>query len=123
MPARVWRGVKRPVNQRTADARRWAEVRLAGGTVAAIARGEGVSAATVSRASSTAVIARRGALPAATVPVWAARRREGARVPDVAQDAGWSETMIYRLTRGLGPYPRPQPSDARRGHVDPPTVR
>lgn len=85
--------------------------------VGEIARAEGVSAATVSRATF-AITSRRRRVTAATVQGWASRRREGTRVTDLAQQTGWSETTISRLTRGLGPYPRPLSSDPRRGHVD-----
>ena len=119
---KAWRGVKRPTDQRAADAQRWIEARLAGTSIEEIARSEGVSPTTVSRATSTAVPARREPTPS-EVHEWVLRRRDGVRVTALALESGWSPGTIARLTRGQGPYPRPPTGGAGRGTVDPRTVR
>jgi hypothetical protein len=54
-----------------------------------------------------------------TVLEWANQRRDGVQVAELAQETGWPESTISRLTRGLGPYPRPRRGDAGSGHIDP----
>ena len=67
-PAPVWREIKRPVDQRAADANHWTLARLVGISVADILRSAGVSVATVSRASSIHVPPRRRAPTEFEVP-------------------------------------------------------
>ena len=119
---KAWRGVKRPVDQRAADAQRWVEARLAGTSIGEIARNEGVSPSTVSRGTSSAVPARREPTPS-EVHGWVLRRRQGVSVTDLALESEWSPGTIGRLTHGSGPYPRTGTGGAGRGRVDPGTVR
>src|SRR5690349_7117819 len=93
--ANAWRGVKRPADQRAADAQRWTEAREAGVSVGEVARRAGVSPATVSRATSAAVQAGRGPTPA-EVQGWVLQRRGGASVAEIARQSRWSAHTIDR---------------------------
>ena len=107
----TWRGVRRPVNQQARDAERWTAARLAGVTVAEIARDAGVSPATVSRATATRLppSRRRGQVPSpAQVRQWADQRRDRVSVTDLARQSGASPVTIRRATQHLGPFPRPR---------------
>lgn len=78
-----------------------------------IAATEGVGAATVSRATSTAgpFRARRARPPAeelhrARDADWVERRRSGWSVASLAREAGVSRHVVTRVTSRWGPYPR-----------------
>ena len=119
---KAWRGVKRPADQRAADAQRWIEARLAGTSIEEIARSEGVSPTTVSRATSTAVPARREPTPSEVQSGCSDAGRAYASPP-----SHWSPDGHQAQSPGsptdLGPYPRPPTGGAGRGTVDPRTVR
>ena len=117
------RGVKRPVDRQPGDAERWTQARLAGVTVARIAHDEGVSCATVSRATSTRMPDRgqHHHVPSpAEVRQWAAQRRERVSVADLARQSGASAVTIRRATQNLGPFPRPRRSRTPPSAPSPP---
>lgn len=101
--------------QPVSRAQEWAERRLKGESVAAIAAAAGVSPATVSRATS-----ERGpfphprsvraslAQPAHPVQEWITLRRSGIGVAQIAADYGVSRQWVSRLTSGAGPFPNPK---------------
>ena len=106
----VSRGRKRGAGQRERDAAAWTLERRAGRSVTSIAVEAGVSAATVSRATSVGGRFNRRGVDEETVRAWAARRRLGETVQGIAGQAGMSEAAVGSLTRVYGPFPRGRPT-------------
>jgi hypothetical protein len=79
--------------------------------VTAIAVQAGVSASTVSRATSVGGRFDTGSVDDETVRAWAARRRLGETVRAIAQQAGTSRTSVASLTSAYGPFRQGGPTD------------